>query len=170
MATETIGRIKTVSVTKALAAAGDYAAEDVMCENATTGTCWTFSAIARQEGASGYITKAQAIWLTTALTPRLTLYVFDTTPTSELRDNVANTAPIVGDLATYLGRIDLPAMEDLGGMSSTIATPNTSGNLPLAFTCTAASKVLYGILVTRDAVTGEAATANMTVRLTAEQY
>mgnify|MGYP001563283972 CR=1 FL=1 len=169
MAQEVISRIKTVSVTKAVAAAGNYTAEDVICENATTGTCWTFTDIARQEGASGLIVKAQAICETTAQVQRLTLYVFKATPTSELRDNVGNTAPLLADLANYVGKIDFTAMEDLGGMSESIATPSTYGNLPMAFTCAATSRSLYGILVTRDSFTNETATDDYVIRLTVEQ-
>jgi len=165
-----IGAVKTVGVTKALAAAGDYAAEDVMCEDATTGVAWTFEAIARANGGKGYITKAHALWETTALTPRLTLYLFNAAPTTELDDNKANAAPAFADLAQYVGKIDFPAMEDLGGMSEAVATPSTTGNLPLAFECASDADDLIGILVTRDAITGEVATKSMTIRLTAEQY
>lgn len=164
------GVLKTVSVTKALAAAGDYAAEDVMCENADTGVAWTFAAIARANAAKGYITKAHALWETTALTPRLTLYLFNAAPTTELDDNKANAAPAYADLAQYVGKIDFPGMEDLGGMSEAVATPSTTGNLPLEFECASDADDLIGILVTRDAITGEVATKAMTIRLTVEQY
>lgn len=165
-----VGSVKTVSVTKALAAADDYAAEDVMCENATTGVAWTFAAIARANGGKGYITKAHALWETTALTPRLTLYLFNAAPTTELDDNKANAAPAFADLAQYVGKIDFPGMEDLGGMSEAVATPSTTGNLPLAFECASDADDLIGILVTRDAITGEVDTKSMTIRLTVEQY
>ena len=170
MATEVVSKTKTVSVTKALAAAGNYTAEDVLSESATIGTAWTFSAIARQNGASGRITKAQAICETTALTPRLTLFVFTATPTSALNDNVANTALLHADLANYVGKIDFLGLEDLGGDSEAVATASTTGNLPLDFTCAATADDLYGILVTRDAITGEVAGDDMVIRLTAEQY
>lgn len=161
---------KKVSVTKALAAAGDYTAEDVMCENATTGVAWTFAAIARANGCSGCIVKAHALWETTGLTPRLTLYLFNAAPTTELDDNKANVAPAYADLSQYVGKIDFPAMEDLGGMSEAIATPSTTGNLPLAFECASDADDLIGILVTRDAITGEQATESLTIILEAEQY
>ncbi len=164
------GLIKTVSVTKPLAAAGDYAAEDVMCENAGTGVAWTFATVVRDNGGSGYITKAHALWETTALTPRLTLYLFNAAPTTELDDNKANAAPAYADRDQYIGRVDFPALEDLGGMSEAVATPSTIGNLPLAFTCATDTDDLIGILVTRDAIAGEVATKNMTIRLTVEQY
>jgi len=159
----------SVSVTKALAAAGDYAANDVMSENAGTGTAWTFSSIVKANGCSGEITKAQVICETTGLIPRLTLYLFTATPTSQLNDNAANTALLHADLANYIGKIDFPAMEDLGGDSETLATPSTYGNLPFAFTCASDANDLYGILVTRDAITGESAGDDMTVKLTCEQ-
>jgi len=59
-------------------------------------------------------------------------------------------------------------MEDLGGDSESVVTPSTSGNLPLAFTCAAGDTALYGTLVTRDAITGETAGDDMTIRLVVE--
>jgi len=61
-------------------------------------------------------------------------------------------------------------MEDLGGDSEAIASPSTVGNLPLAIKCAAGSKALYGVLVTRDAITGESAGDDYTIVLTAERY
>lgn len=165
-----VGTKKKVSVTQALAAAAGYTAEDVMCEDATTGVAWTFAEIARYNGGVGYITKAHALWETTGMTCRLTLYLFNAAPTTELDDNKANAAPAYADLSQYVGRIDFPAMEDLGGMSEAIATPSTTGNLPLAFECSSTADDLIGILVTRDAITGEQDDENMTIRLEAEQY
>ena len=164
-------RLVTVSVTKALASASQpYHAGDVLCENATTGVPWTFAVIAKVDGGTGYIIKAQAICETTAVIPRLTLFLFSATPTSELRDHEANTALLHADLANYVGKIDFPAMEDVGtGDSETLATPSTYGNLPLAFQCASAADDLIGILVARDAFTNTA-TNDMTLRLTAEQY
>lgn len=162
--------LKTVSVTKALAAADDYTAEDVLSESASEGTVWTFAAIARANGASGYITQAHAMWETTALTPKLTLYLFNAAPTTNLNDNVANVAPAYADLSQYIGKIEFPALEDLGGMSESIVTSSTAGELPLAFRCADDADDLIGILVTQDAITGEAATKAMTVRLTVEQF
>ncbi len=165
-------RLVTVSVTKALASASAYDAEDVLSESASNGvgTAWTFSAIAKVNNGTGYIVKAQAICETTAVTPRLTLFLFNATPTSELDDHAANTALLHADLANYVGKIDFPAMEDLGtGDSESIASPSTYGNLPMAFQCATAADDLYGILVTRDAFTNTAGN-DMTIRLTVEHY
>ena len=171
MATIEGKRLVTVSVTQVIASASQpYHAEDVLCSSAATGVAWTFSAIAKVNGGTGYIVKAHAINETTAVTPRLTLFLFNATPTSELRDHVANTALRHADLANYVGKIDFPATEDLGtGDSEAIATPSTTGNLPLAFQCATAADDLIGILVTRDAFTN-VATNDIVIRLTAEQF
>lgn len=163
---------KTVSTTKVLAAASAYHAEDVLSESASNGvgTAYTFSAVARGDGASGYITRASVISETTNVTPRLTLFLFTATPTCELDDHAANTALKHADLANYIGKIDFPATEDLGtGDSEAVATPSTYGNLPLPFTCPVSADDLYGVLVTRDAFT-QTAGDDMTIVLTVEQY
>lgn len=166
------GVLKSVSVTKVLVAATAYDAADVLSESATNGvgTAWTFSAIARANGTGGYITKAHVISETTAITPRLVLYLFKAAPTCELDDHAANTALLHADLANYIGRIDFPAMSEHGtGDAETLATPSTIGSLPLAFECAAGADDLFGVLVTLDAFTQDAAD-DMTIVLTADQY
>jgi hypothetical protein len=162
--------LKKVSVTKLLAAAAIYDVEDVLSQSATNGvgTAWIFTDIARADGASGYITRAQVISETTNVTPRLSMLLFSALPTSELDDHAANTALLYADLANYVGRIDFPAMEDLGGCSMAICTPGTVGNLPIAFTCSTTANDLWGILVARDAFT-QGAGKGMVVILQAEQ-
>ena len=160
--------MRVVSVTKAIAAAGNYDAEDVLSESASAGTAWQFSDIARK-GSRGYITNAKVVSETTGLTPRLTLYLFKAAPTSNLNDRVANTAVLHADLANYVGRIDFMALEDLGGDSEAVVSPSTVGNLPLAFECAPDDGDLHGILVTRAAITGEVAADDYTVSLTSEE-
>ncbi len=101
MATIEGKRLVTVSVTKALASAAGYTAEDVLCENATTGTPYTFATIAKVNGGTGYIVKAQAICETTAVTPRLTLYLFNATPTSQLINNIFSNWLIFFTISIY---------------------------------------------------------------------
>ena len=160
----------SVSVTKALTAAGNYSGEDVLSESATdtVGTAWTFANVVVNNGGRGYIVKAQALCETTALIHSITLYLFNATPTSELDDNAANTAVIHADVAKYLGRIDFPALSELGGDSEAVATPSTYGNLPMEIQCAATSTTIYGIAVTRDAITGETAGDDLTFKLTVE--
>lgn len=165
------GTLVTVSVTKACASATAYDAEDVVSESASAGTVWTFSDVAaRVNAGTGYIVKAHAMCETTAVTPRLSLFLFNVTPTCAKNDHAANTALLHADLASYVGKIDFPAMEDLGtGDSEAVASPSTYGNLPLAFQCAGVTNALYGILVTRDAFTNTA-TNDLVIRLTIEQY
>ncbi|KKL64554.1 hypothetical protein LCGC14_2163810 [marine sediment metagenome] len=59
-------------------------------------------------------------------------------------------------------------MSDLGGNSETEATPSTVGNLPLAFNCASGDDALYGVLVTKDAETGEASGMTIVASLTSE--
>ncbi len=168
----TAGTLKSVSVTKNIVTGGAYSADDVISEQTTNGlgTPWTFSAIGRANGAYGYIVKAHVVSETTAITPRLVLYLFNATPTCELDDNAANTALLHADLANYIGRIDFPSMSEYGTSDAeAIATPSTYGNLPLAFQCAAGADDLYGVLVTIDGVTLDAAD-DVTVTLTCEQY
>ncbi len=160
-----------VSVTKALAAAGNYAAADVLSESASAGTAWNFVNVARINGGTGTITKAIALLETTALTPGITLFLFHTLPTSALNDNVANTAVLHADEANFIGRITFPAMADLGsGDSEAVVTPSlATGNLPLDFVTAAGDRDLYGIAVTRDAITGETATDDLIIKLFVRQ-
>ncbi len=166
------GILKSVSVTKVLVAATTYDAGDVLSESATNGvgTAWTFSAIARANGAKGYITKAHVISETTAITPKLVLYLFKATPTCELDDHAANTALLHADLANYIGRIDFPALSEHGtGDAEALATPSTYGNLPMEFECASDADDFYGVLVTLDDFTQDAGD-DMTIVLTVEQY
>lgn len=169
MAQFPLGLVKTVSVIKSLVG-GAAAALDVLSESTSAGTAWTFSNMARENGGSGYITKVHAICETTALTARLVVFIFTATPTCELDDNKANTALLHADLANYVGKIDLPAMEDIGtGDSEAVATPSTTGNLPMAFTCASDSRNLLAVVATRDAIT-PTATDDLVIRLSADQY
>ena len=144
---------------KNLAAAGDYAAEDVLSESATAGTPYQFKDV----GKSGVIEKAIAFCSVTALTPKLTLYLFSQRPTGALNDNVANTNPTVADHPAYEGKIDFLAMEDLGGGSDSVVSMGTYGNLPLPYY--SPDRVLYGVAVTRDAITGESVGMTLSITL-----
>ena len=162
--------ILTITVTKALAAAANYDAEDVLSESAGTGTAWTFAQAARSNGGSGAILAVYDIFQTTNLTPRLTVYWYKATPTCVLNDNVANTSVKNADKANYLGRTDISTMEDLGGISESIATPSTVGNLPLVFTCASDADDIIGVVVTRDGFSDEIATDELSIVIVVEQY
>ena len=166
------GAIKTVSVAKVCEAEGAYSAADVISESdtASAGTAWTFLAVARVNGASGYITGARIISETTALTPRLVLYLFTATPTCELDDNAPNTANVWADRANVVGQIDFPAMNDNGtGASASQVSPSTVGGLPVPFTCASGADDLIGVLVTLDAF-DQVDDKSIRIDLTVEQY
>lgn len=169
----TVARVTPVEISseKTLAAAGDYAAEDVLSESATDteGSAFKFEHVARRKGGPFSIRKVVALLTTTALTPRITLYLFTKSPSSELDDNAANSAVATADRPFYVGRIELPAMTDLGGNSEAIATPDTGSNLPLEGVCAVGDDSLYGIAVTEDAITGEAATMRLMFKMLVRQ-
>lgn len=169
LAPQGIGTLKRISVTKRIAG-GTEDANDVISESTSLGRAWDFDGIASKRGGTGYIVKASVISESEGATPRLTLFLFNAIPTSNLNDDAANAAPDAADLDKYVGKIDFPAMESLGTTdSNALVTPSTTGNLPLAFQCVRSSANLYGILVTRDAFT-QTATDDMTVVLLAEQF
>jgi len=166
------GVVKTVSVTKVLESAAAYTIGDVLSETdtASEGTAWTFAAIFRANNTGGYITKVHAICETTNVKPRLVVFFFKATPTCELDDNAANTALLHADLANYLGKVDLPAMEDIGtGDSESMATPSTYGNLPLWVDSASDADDLIVVVATRDAFTNTAGN-DLTIVISLEQY
>lgn len=146
--------VKTIPSEKVCEAEGAYSVADVISETDTggAGTPWLFPGVVKFNGANGYIVSARVMSETTALTARLTLYLFTVAPTSELDDNATNTAVLWANRANYITKIDFPALEELGtGSSEAVSTPSTVGNLAKAFTCDSNDNALYGILVTRDA-------------------
>lgn len=170
---EATGVLKEVRVTKNIITGGTYAVGDVISEQVTNGagTAWTFAEVARVNGGYGYITGAVAISQTPNITPSFALLIFNATPTGELDDNAGNTSPVDADLAKFVGAIEFPSMNPVGTSSNSwaIASPSTTGNLPLPFKCAAAADDLLGILVTRSIFT-QVAADNMTVVLLVEQY
>ena len=161
--------IVTVEDEKKLAAAGDYAAEDVLSGNVTTGTPFIFRNMAKKEGDSGEIIKAIAFLSVADLTPRISLFLFNRLPTSVLEDNVANTAVSLADHPAFEGQIDFLALETLGtGGSVSVVTGSTYGNLGLPFKCEVRN--LYGIAVTRDIISSEAVGMTLSFKLQVRRF
>ena len=141
---DSISHKKTVLTTKTLIG-GANAADDVVSEHGSSGTDWDFDF-----GGTGYITKAIITSATNAITPRAELQLYTTPPTCNLNDNGASTGPVAADVPFLVGTIDFPALHDSGTSHSfAVATPSTTGNLPLMFD----APVLYGVLVSKDAAT-----------------
>jgi hypothetical protein len=165
------GNLKTISVSQLAGGLVAYTANDVI-SSGSPGTAWAFTAVTRADAAYGYITKAKIQTATTSVTPRLSMFLFNAIPTAgTTTDNIPNLCVGSGDADKYIGKIDWVALETIGtaGYSEAVATPSTYGNLPMAFSCATGADDIYGILVTRDAVTlGTAGTT--TISLTIDQY
>lgn len=149
-----------------LAAAGDYAAGDVLSDSATNGAghAFEFAGMGRVAAGSGIITKAIITTSVEAWSPTMRLWLFHTTPSGcELDDNAALSI-VVADRAKLVGYIDFAAGADIGTISY---TQNT--DVRLSYKCAAADTKLYGILQVTEAVTNESASMTLTIELHALQ-
>lgn len=134
------------------AAAGDYAANDVISNSASNnaGTAISF-AIARK----GLIIGLNAVCSEDSVLNRLRLHLFDTQPAAaevEMDDNAVFGITTSTD---YLGYIDLPAFADRGAVSQ-------AQNFTVRFPVDISDMPLYAVVETLDAETNE--TAGMTIR------
>lgn len=149
------------SVTLTAAAAGNYAAGDVISNDAdnTEGVALTFSNVARQQGRGGYIDRACVTCSTDTVVGRIRLWLFHTNPTaSELDDNAAFSLAVANRLA--LGYIDFPALADNGALGFAQAEA-----LAFPFVCASITRDLYGVPQFLDAETNEAAGMTLTFDL-----
>lgn len=139
---------QTITVTKTRPAnTTAYTAEDVVSENASSGTAWTFANAARTTGGSGTIVRAVLLDDDTARTQSMILFLYNVTPTCNLNDNVANDGPVSADADNFIGAIEFDALVDQGtGFSYATQVPG-NGNLPLPFQCASGDNDIYGVLV-----------------------
>lgn len=149
--------------------AGDVVGADDCCT--TLAIVWTFD-VARVAGGYGYIVGASLVNETENQAVQYDLLLFNATPTGELRDNAANTNPLLGDRSKYLGLISFPFSVARGATVATYtqaspATPNS--NLPMPFKCAAGVTTILGVLVTNTAYT-QTATDDIEIALEIEQY
>jgi hypothetical protein len=149
-----------------LAAAGDYAANDVLSQSAsdTVGVHWVFADAARSSGGSGWVTKLRVTSSVEGLTARLRLWLFDADPSASEKDDNAAFNLVAADRAKCLGYIDLPAMIDAGAVSF---SQNTTERF--RYVCATGSTSLFGIVQTLDAITGEAASMTLDLHMTVDQ-
>ena len=167
-----IRELHEVRVVKAIDASdGAYAANDVVNDDncCTTADPWTFTSMAAANGGEGKIYSATIFSETRNIEPRLTLLLFNASPTGMLQDNVANTNPLPADRAKYIGRIEFPALNKVSAhvASTSSATPSTVGGLPLGYKCAAGTTSVYGVLVAEDAFT-QVATEDIEITLMVE--
>jgi hypothetical protein len=151
----------TIDGTNIIAAAGNYAAGDVVSNDADAGEGdpWIFTGIARESGGSGTITKATLECSEDSVVARVRLWLFNAVPTTtEMDDNEAFNYD-ADDAGKFIGWITFPALVDAGEVSVAFTK---DGDLPLPFKCVGSAN-LWGITQFLDAETNE--TASMTFRL-----
>lgn len=145
-----------------IAAAGDYAAGDVLNNSAVTGLPWIFS-VGRAAGGGILIQKVLVTCSVAALVPRFRLYLFNALPTVLQADNAAFLLD-ADDRNAYIGYIDLPAMQTSGSSEISWAEADLQW-----IGVTGAATTLWGVLQTLDGITNESAGMTMDIYLTGVQ-
>lgn len=127
--------------------ANAYSANDVV--STATGSLITFQNIADEEAGGGYITTARLVKSTAVTTLAVfRLWLFNSEPTAI--DDHAAFDLLFADRSKQVGYIDFPCVSE--GSGSTCAT-SVITNINLAFKCAAASRNLWGILVSKQIYT-----------------
>ncbi len=154
-----VGVLKEVIDEQAIDAAdGAYTAGDVVSEDNCSTTSptkyWEFD-VARVAGGYFHIVGARLFNDTENQAVQYDLILFSVAPTGVKTDNVANTNPVKGDRANWLGVIEFPTSVAKGATVATTAeaTPSTLGRLPKALKCAVGDTKIYAVLVTNTAYT-----------------
>lgn len=153
-----------VKVTRTIAAAGDYAAGDIISDDAdnTEGTSIAFDPAIRYDADEGVVTHVIVTCSVDALVVPTDLDIFDSVPdASELDDNAAASIA-VADRSRLAGTVSLPAFTDRGAIS--VAEANCY--IPVKFL--SGSKALRAIHRAFLAFTNESAGMTITYRLFVE--
>lgn len=135
---------KRIAVEKTRANLTDaYTAKDVVNENTSGGTVWTFSNVARVLAGSGYIVKATLFTNDTAAVVPFRLHLYHTAPAAVLQDNAPYTL-LYADVAKRIGTIDFPTLAAEGSGGDSVSGQNDT--VRLHFVCAAGTKDLIGVL------------------------
>jgi len=149
-------KIKTVTGSSTIRGLGAYAANDMLLDSTATGAAIAIQ-VGDHDGDSGYISQANLFLGGSAMTARITGFLFSVSPAGgTLMDNAANLHPVTADITSrnFIGQIDWVALSNQGsGDSHAIATVSTSGNLPLLYTCGSGTRNIYMVPATNDSVT-----------------
>jgi len=135
-----------------IAAAGDYAAGDVLNDSASAGHAWVIPNAARAAGRGGIIEKVLVTCDVEGMIPRFRLHMFNALPGNLNNDNVALVLN-EDERDNYLGFIDMPPLQTTG--SSQFSWSQLIDRFP--FKCPAGVTDLWFILQTLDAFTNEVA-------------
>ncbi len=142
--------------------AGDYL-------NDATAKSWVLKNAAREKGGSGQIIKFQVYTPVASQTFRTAWQVFTREPITALTDDGAAASPVASDGPFFEDEIAMPALLSRGAASYAVATPSTTGNSPLAFTCLPGSRDLHLAGITLDATTFTAG-ALLTIKAKIERF
>lgn len=146
-----------------IAAAGDYAAGDVLNNSTSAGLSWILPSIARLTAGGILVQKVLVTCSVAAMVPRFRLHMFTQAPSVLQNDNVAFLLD-ADDRAIYVGYIDMPALQTSG--SSEISWSEADIQWIGA---TAATANLNFVLQTLDAFTNESAGMTIDVFFTGVQ-
>ncbi len=129
MAFDLLGACKSVAIQRSvvgttnsanlIAAAGDYADNDIISHSASNGVgrSWKFPALARGKAMSGTIVGASIKTSVGAFAATVRIHLFKAVPTTSEMDDNAALGITTADLANYLGFVDIPASIDVGDFS-----------------------------------------------------
>lgn len=156
-----VGRV--ISITLTAAAAGDYAANDII-SNSATGDAGVANQLTGFSGSTGGVVELDRISMVCSedsvlFRPRIHWYGSNPAAADvEMDDNaVSDFAKTATGAAAYLGKTDLPAFADMGTAMAQTEVDNLAKLLKVG-----SSNTLYFVLQTLDAEANE--TANMTIR------
>lgn len=147
----------TVNGANAVAAAGDYAAGDIMSQSASNGVGlpWKFTGLCRGSAYTCTVVGGNIATSVEGFVPRIRLWLFNGQPTTatELDDNAAMAIDLDDRTKLQLGGgyIDFPAMVDVGEFSFA----QVSGLSQMLYGD--ANGDVWGIVQLLDAVTNESA-------------
>lgn len=152
---------------KTIAAAEDYADNDVLSESASNGvgTAFTFLNMAPREGGVGEIFHATIKCSAGAVVAGFRLHLFSESPTTSEMDDNAALNMTTADRAKHLGWIDFTAASDQGDYAMSQASGLSAG-----YYCADGARDLYGILQATDAETNETAGMTVEIELFARPY
>ena len=151
----------TSVVSRAVAAAGNYDANDVVSNSATeaSATPWIFDGMSPGVGKAGCIFAASIVWARDDVSgSRFRLFLLNEQPAADtvLADNAALSFG-AADLDKVVCYIDFPAMIDIGAFSMAQAVGVNYGYYT--------TDKLYGVLQILDAETSETAGMTVTIKL-----
>lgn len=153
--------LRAIVGTFVAAAAGDYADNDVISNDADNGEG---DPIEFEGVGTGKVVGATLSMSEDGVAGTSELFLFTEAPTAtEMDDNAAFAGVGAGDQTKFLGSIAFGALVDVGAFSFVRATSPTPG-APLFVHSTDEDASIFGILVWRDAEANE--TAGMTVEVT----